>query len=127
MDSNMARPEYYVTKARVLEGYRLRLAFADETQGTVDLSDVVARGGVFRALKDPNYFKLARADADAGTVVWPDDVDLAPEELYARAHAGGRRSARSATAGSNGGARRPVTSKTRRKPHVPSTSRAVAG
>lgn len=115
MDSNMARPAYYVTGARVLEGYRLRLAFADETEGTVDLSDVVARGGVFRPLKDRNYFKLARADADAGTVVWPNDVDLAPEELYARAHAGARRSARSATSDSNGAARRRLISKTRRK------------
>jgi len=85
----MARPTYYVTKAEVLEGYRLQLTFEDQTEGVVDLSDVVARGGVFRPLKDPKYFRLARADADAGTVVWPNEVDVAPEELYARARRSG--------------------------------------
>ena len=82
----MTHPNYYVTGAKVLDGYRLRLTFADQTEGVVDLSDLVARGGVFRPLKDPKYFRLARADADAGTVVWPNEVDVAPEELYARAH-----------------------------------------
>jgi hypothetical protein len=82
----MPLPGYLVTDAEVLDGYRLRVKFEDRTEGTVDLSDLVARGGVFTALRDPGFFRQARADADAGTVVWPNELDVAPEELYARAH-----------------------------------------
>ena len=81
----MTRPRYHVTDAQALERYRLRLTFEDRTEATVDLADLVARGGVYRPLKDPDYFNRARLDTDAGTVVWPNDVDMAPEELYARA------------------------------------------
>lgn len=75
-----------VTDAEVLDGYRLRLRFEDRTEGTVDLSDLVSRGGVFTALQDPKVFRRALADAEAGTVVWPNEVDVAPEELYRRVH-----------------------------------------
>ena len=81
----MARPGYHVIEVEALKGFKLRLAFEDRTQGTVDLSDLVVRGGVFRPLRDPEYFAQVHLDAEAGTVVWPNDVDLAPEELYARA------------------------------------------
>ena len=82
----VTRAVYYVTAAKVLEGFRLRVTFADQSEGVVDLSDVVARGGVFTPLKDPAFFSLARADTEAGTVVWPNELDVAPEELYARAN-----------------------------------------
>ncbi len=36
-------------------------------------------------LRDPAYFARLRADAGAGTIVWPNDVDIAPETLYAHA------------------------------------------
>jgi len=80
----MARPSYLVTEAEALDGYRIRLKFEDQTQGTADLSDLVIRGGVFLPLRDPAYFKQARADPEGGTVVWPNDADVAPEELYLR-------------------------------------------
>ena len=34
----------------------------------------------FNRLKDPLLF--ARASVDYGTVVWPDNIDIAPETLY---------------------------------------------
>jgi hypothetical protein len=37
---------------------------------------------VFQALKDPEYFARVVVDAEAGTVVWPNGADLAPEALY---------------------------------------------
>jgi hypothetical protein len=37
---------------------------------------------VFRRLENPAYFLLARVDY--GTVVWPGDIDIAPETLYDR-------------------------------------------
>jgi len=34
------------------------------------------------ALDDPDYFAQVRVDAEAGTVVWPKGLDLAPEVLH---------------------------------------------
>ncbi|MBL8408728.1 MAG: DUF2442 domain-containing protein [Candidatus Accumulibacter sp.] len=37
---------------------------------------------VFRRLKNQGFFSLARVDY--GTVVWPGNIDIAPETLYDR-------------------------------------------
>jgi uncharacterized protein DUF2442 len=84
----MARPNYFVTRAEVLDDHRLYLSFEDGTAGEVDLSDLVAHGGVFAQLRDPVYFRRVRVDPDSGTISWPNDTDVAPETLYARASAG---------------------------------------
>jgi len=44
-------------------------------------------GGVFEPLRDLKYFRRLRADHEAGTIVWPNDADIAPETLYAAAQA----------------------------------------
>lgn len=38
-------------------------------------------------VRDPHYFAQVRIDSDAGTIAWPDGIDLAPEPLYEQAHA----------------------------------------
>ncbi len=43
--------------------------------------------GVLAPLNDPVYFSRVMVDAEAGTVVWPNDIDLAPEPLYEQAKA----------------------------------------
>jgi Protein of unknown function (DUF2442) len=35
---------------------------------------------VFRRLENPGFFSLAHVDY--GTVIWPSDIDIAPETLY---------------------------------------------
>ncbi len=40
---------------------------------------------MFELLRDSAYFAQLRADAAAGTIVWPDNADIAPETLYAHA------------------------------------------
>lgn len=65
----------------------LRLLFSDGTVGDVDFS-AEHWTGVLEPLNDLEYFAQVKVDAEAGTVVWPDGIDLAPEPLYeqARAH-----------------------------------------
>jgi hypothetical protein len=43
--------------------------------------------GFLAPLKDSAYFAEVTVDLEAGTVVWPDGIDLAPEPLYEQAKA----------------------------------------
>jgi thiol-disulfide isomerase/thioredoxin len=64
----------------------LRLLFSDGTAGDVDFS-AERWTGVLAPLNDPAYFAQVAVDAEAGTIVWPDGIDLAPEPLYEQAKA----------------------------------------
>lgn len=66
-------------------GHSVRVRFEDGLTADVDLSYLLDYGGVFEPLRDREYFRRLRADADAGTIVWPNEADIAPETLYARA------------------------------------------
>jgi hypothetical protein len=73
-----------ITAVEVIGAYRLRLTFEDGTVGDVDFSDRDWRG-VFEPLRDPSYFARVAVDPDAGTIAWPNGLDMAPEPLYAEA------------------------------------------
>jgi Protein of unknown function (DUF2442) len=74
-----------LTEAKPLGGYTVRVRFEDGTIAEVDLSYLLEYGGVFEPLRDLDFFRQLRADPEAGTIVWPNEADIAPETLYARA------------------------------------------
>ena len=76
-----------VVGVAVVGDHVLRLLFSDGTVGDVDLS-AERWTGVLEPLNDPAYFAQVAVDAEAGTIAWPNGLDLAPEPLYeqARAH-----------------------------------------
>lgn len=61
--------------------HSLRLVFDDEVSKRVDVTPLL-RGPVFLPLLDPEEFGRVLLDPVAGTVVWPNGADLAPEALY---------------------------------------------
>jgi hypothetical protein len=61
----------------------LELEFSDGSRGLVDLrSHIVGGPGLMGALADVDLFKLVRLDPEAGTVCWPNGVDLCPDVLH---------------------------------------------
>jgi hypothetical protein len=67
--------------------FRLSLTFTDGSVGSVDLESWIGgRGGVFAPLQDQAFFARVSVDEGAGTIVWPNGVDLDPDMLYAAAH-----------------------------------------
>jgi hypothetical protein len=64
----------------------LRLLFSDGTTGDVSFS-AERWTGVLAPLNDPAYFSQVAVDPEAGTIVWPNGIDLAPEPLYEQAKA----------------------------------------
>jgi len=73
-----------VTGVAVIGDHVLRLLFSDGTVGDVDFS-AERWTGVLEPLNDPAYFGRATVDSEAGTVTWPDGIDLASEPLYEQA------------------------------------------
>lgn len=71
----------------VVGDHVLRILFSDGTVGDVDFS-AEQWTGVLEPLNDASYLAQAAVDPEAGTLVWPGGIDLAPEPLYdqARAH-----------------------------------------
>src|SRR6266851_1592478 len=67
------------------EGHWLRLTFSDGAIKDVDLGELLARGGVFSAIRDDrDIFEHVRVNAETSTIEWPGEVDLDPEVLYGR-------------------------------------------
>lgn len=62
------------------EDYLLRLKFTNGETRCFDMKPYLHLT-VYRRLENRGFFALARADY--GTVVWPDEIDIAPETLYA--------------------------------------------
>ncbi len=71
-----------ITSVKALDSLKLDVTFNDGTHGVADLSGDLA--GPLAALRDPEVWKLAHIRR--GVVAWNDELDIAPEFLYARAH-----------------------------------------
>lgn len=69
-----------VAAVEPLQGRSVRLTLSDGTVVERDLTDLLARGGVFTKIAaDDSVFR--RVSVDYGTIVWPGAVDIAPETL----------------------------------------------
>jgi hypothetical protein len=78
MDEEMVR----VKGVEVLDGFKVRLTFTNESRKVIDL-DAYLRGPVFEPMRtDPKLFRAVRVDEEAGTIVWPNGADLDPDVLY---------------------------------------------
>jgi hypothetical protein len=62
-----------------LSEYKLKIYFTNGEEGVYDCSHLL-EFGVFKELKDENYFKKVKAWD--GTVVWPHEQDICPDTLY---------------------------------------------
>lgn len=68
-----------VIAVEALPDYRLALRFANGEQKTFEMKPYLDYP-VYRPLRDQALF--AKALVDYGTVVWSQDIDMAPETLY---------------------------------------------
>jgi hypothetical protein len=68
-----------VVSVKVHPGYLLELEFENGERRHFDMSPYMAKKP-FDRLKNSSVFKCAHVDY--GTVVWPGNIDIAPETLY---------------------------------------------
>jgi len=72
----------HVVSVEVTGPHSLQLTFRDGVRKRVNLLPLL-KGPVFRSLHDPRFFGQVLLDPVAGTIVWPNGADIAPETLYA--------------------------------------------
>src|SRR5260370_30039262 len=70
-----------VVDVESLGNYRLRLTFSDGLVRELDFAGVL-EGEIFEPLKDPTTFSEVSVDKVAGTITWPNGVDLDPDVLH---------------------------------------------
>jgi hypothetical protein len=89
-----------VTEVQPLQGHSIKATFSDGAVKEIDLSDLLAAGGVFGPIYERrDLFERVAVNPDSGTIEWPGEVDLDPEVLYghhepASGHRIGRRTIR---------------------------------
>ena len=72
-------PAWLVTMVLPHSDYSLQLEFQDGKKGIYDARPLLKKK-IYEPLNDLKLFMRAHVEGD--TVVWNDDVDIAPEHLY---------------------------------------------
>lgn len=62
-----------------INDYKLLLTFENGEKREFDCATLIEQKP-FEVFKDKNYFK--RVTIEYGTLVWPNEIDIAPETLY---------------------------------------------
>jgi hypothetical protein len=70
-----------IVEALPLGDLRLRLTFSDGLVRKLDFAPALT-GGILEELRDPEVFAEVRVDKVAGTISWPNGVDLDPDVLH---------------------------------------------
>lgn len=68
-----------ISRVVATDDYKLKLTFTNGEHGVYDCSGLL-NFGVFKELKDKNYFK--KVEVLDGTIVWPHEQDICPDTLY---------------------------------------------
>jgi len=74
-----------VISAKYKGGYKIEVIFEDGVKGIVDFSKYLSKGGVFEKFKNIEFFKSFKINEELGVLTWADEIDIAPETLYAEA------------------------------------------
>jgi len=69
-----------IVEAQPLNGYKIRLRFADGAAGEVDLSHLAGRG-VFACWNDYEDFKKVSIEGGR-RLAWAEDIDIDADSLY---------------------------------------------
>lgn len=75
----MKNPPWIVRDVKAQEDYTLLLTFAGGERRVYNARPLLEKS-IYAPLRNLAFF--LKAKADCGTVIWNDDVDIAPEHLY---------------------------------------------
>ena len=70
---------HQVMTVDVVDDVRVRVSFENGVVGVFDCSEYM-RDPYWAALRNPSYFR--RVKVECGTLCWPNDIDIAPEDIW---------------------------------------------
>lgn len=71
-----------ITNAVAHADHTVTITWSDGAQGVVDLTPFIARGGLFSALSDPDWFVGEMLVLPGGIgLTWPDELDFSADGL----------------------------------------------
>ena len=70
-----------IVQAEAIGAMSVRVTFTEGIVRELDLEPMLA-DGVLAALQDPDLFARVDVDPVAGTVTWPNGIDLDPDVLH---------------------------------------------
>ena len=76
---------YDVVNAKYIDTYRISVEFLDGSKGIADLKKIIDKGGVFIEIQKLENFKKFFIHPELKVLSWENEIDIAPETLYALA------------------------------------------
>lgn len=70
-----------IVEAKACGDHLLEITFSNGVRKRVNVLPLL-EGPVVEPLRDPSFFARVTVDPVVGTVVWPNEADIAPEALY---------------------------------------------
>lgn len=74
-----------VISAIYKDDYKIEIEFDDGKKGIMDFSKYLNKGGVFERFRDMEFFRHFEVNPELGVLSWQNEIDIAPETLYAEA------------------------------------------
>lgn len=73
-------PLVRVSQAEILEGFKVRITFEDDTHREIDLEPYL-KGPIFEPIRqDRSMFRAVKIEG--GTIAWENGADIDPDVLY---------------------------------------------
>lgn len=73
----------HIVSVKSLGDFVLNLKFDDGLEKNIDMWPLIKdTKGLLGQLKDKELFSKVSIDTEAGTIIWPNGVDYAPDVLY---------------------------------------------
>jgi hypothetical protein len=68
-------------QVKAINPYAIWLQYADETEGTVDLSHLKNKP-IFKNWVNPVFFSKVYINSETFAIAWNEDIELCPDNLY---------------------------------------------
>jgi hypothetical protein len=75
-----------IVQADPLPGYKVNLVYSDGETVIADFEPLIAMGGVYSALADPDYFAQVSVGERGRFIQWPGELDFCADALWLDAH-----------------------------------------